>query len=166
MSTQTTTHITGIANDLQIALDALKSECTTVFKEYHTVRKNGYTNIARTFLWWKEAKEYSCFDALTGSSEMHPGRSVNHGHNFSPLLKHLFGPLLSDQHRNKMSRALNALQKEYELNHEMYEIHAELKLANFIHNKGGFVQLIKGTYSKAELKFSNDRELAAEISIN
>jgi hypothetical protein len=166
VSTQTTPYLTGIANSLQIALDALKSECATAFKEYHSARKSGYTNIARTFLWWNEAKGYSCFDALTGGTETSNGRAVNHGHNFSPLLKHLFGSLLSDQHRNKMSRALNALQKEYETNADMYAVQAEVKLANFIHNKGGFVQLIKGTYSKAELKFSNDRELAAEISID
>lgn len=166
MATQINQALAAATTALQTKLDALKGECTKVFNELHASRKRGYENIVNILMWWIEAKQDNYFDELTLGDEFRQGREVNHGHNFSPLLKHLFGLVLSDQHRNKLSRALNALLKEYERNPDMYASNASIKLVNYIQHKGGFVQLIKGTYSKAELTADGDHELAAEIAIS
>ena len=165
MSTQFIQLVAAVTTALQTKLDALKTECNQVFKDLHATRKRGWENIVNILMWWIEAKQDKHFDELTLGEEFRQGREVNHGHNFSPLLKHLFGLAISDQHRNKLSRALNALLKEYERNPEMYATNPEMKLVNYIQNKGGFVQLIKGTYSKAQLSADGDYELAEEIAI-
>jgi hypothetical protein len=165
VSTQSNQLIATITTALQIKLDALKNECTQVFKDLHATRKRGWENIVNILMWWIEAKQDNHFDELTLGDEFRQGREVNHGHNFSPLLKHLYGLAISDQHRNKLSRALNALLKEYERNPEMYATNPQIKLVSYIQNKGGFVQLIKGTYSKAQLTAAGDYELAEETAI-
>ena len=165
MSTQFTQQIAAVTTALQTKLDALKTECVQVFKDLHATRKRGWENIVNILMWWLQAKQDNYFDAITLGNEFRQGRVVKHGHNFSPLLKHLFGLTLSDQHRNKLSRALNALLTEYERNAEMYLNNPEIKLVSYIQNKGGFVQLIKGTYSKAQLSADGDYELAEEIAI-
>lgn len=165
MSTQINQMIAAATTALQNKLDALKSECTQVFKDLHATRKRGWENIVNILMWWLQAKQDNYFDAITLGDEFRQGRVVKHGHNFSPLLKHLFGLTLSDQHRNKLSRALNALLTEYERNPEMYVNNPEIKLVSYIQNKGGFVQLIKGTYSKAQLVAAGDYELAEEAAI-
>lgn len=165
MSTQFIQLIAVATTALQSKLDALKNECTQVFKDLHATRKRGWENLVNILMWWLQAKQDNHFDAITLGDEFRQGREVTHGHNFSPLLKHLFGLTLSDQHRNKLSRALNALLKEYERNPEMYATNPEIKLVGFIQNKGGFVQLIKGTYSKAQLRAEGDFELAEEVAI-
>lgn len=165
MSTQFIQLFAAATTALQTKLDALKSECTQVFKDLHATRKRGWENLVNILMWWLQAKQDNHFDAITLGDEFRQGREVTHGHNFSPLLKHLFGLTLSDQHRNKLSRALNALLKEYERNPEMYATNPEIKLVSYIQNKGGFVQLIKGTYSKAQLRAEGDFELAEEVAI-
>jgi hypothetical protein len=165
VSTQIIQHIAAVTTALQTKLDALKTECNQVFKDLYATRKRGWENIVNILMWWIDAKQDKHFDELTLGDEFRQGREVNHGHNFSPLLKHLYGAAISDQHRNKLSRALNALLKEYERNPEMYASNPEIKLVSYIQNKGGFVQLIKGTYSKAQLSAEGDFELAEEIAI-
>ena len=165
MSTQFIQNIAAVTTVLQTKLDVLKTECVQVFKDLHATRKRGWENIVNILMWWIEAKQDKHFDELTLGEEFRQGREVNHGHNFSPLLKHLFGLAISDQHRNKLSRALNALLKEYERNPEMYASNPEIKLVSYIQSKGGFVQLIKGTYSKTQLSAEGDFELAEEIAI-
>lgn len=165
MATQMIQALAAATTALQTKLDALKNECTQVFKELHSSRKRGWENLVNILMWWHQAKQDNHFDSITLADEFRQGREVKHGHNFSPLLKHLFGLVLSDQHRNKLSRALNALLKEYERNPEMYAFNPEIKLVNYIQHKGGFVQLIKGTYSKAQLNADGDFELAEEVAI-
>lgn len=165
MSTQFIQTISAVTTALQTKLDALRTECNQVFKDLHSTRKRGWENIVNILMWWLQAKQDNHFDAITLADEFRQGREVKHGHNFSPLLKNLFGHVLSDQHRNKLSRALNALLKEYERNPEMYAANPEIKLVNYIQNKGGFVQLIKGTYSKSQLAAGGEYELAEEVAI-
>ena len=99
MSTQFIQNIAAVTTVLQTKLDVLKTECVQVFKDLHATRKRGWENIVNILMWWIEAKQDKHFDELTLGEEFRQGREVNHGHNFSPLLKHLFGLAISDQHR-------------------------------------------------------------------
>jgi len=101
VSTQSNQLLATVTTTLQAKLDALKNECTKVFKDLHATRKRGYENIVNILMWWLQAKQDNHFDEITLGEEFRQGREVKHGHNFSPLLKHLFGLVLSDQHRNK-----------------------------------------------------------------
>jgi hypothetical protein len=149
---------------LQMLLDYLKSDCISALKEEHKNRHMRNRIRARTLLWWVAASTDSAFDELINCIE-YAGRKVNHGKNFSGVLKHLYGDLMSDQDRNKESRLLNALLQEYERNTETYSNNAEEKLAGYIQGKGGFVNLVKSTYSNAEIETASNNELLTEVSI-
>lgn len=149
---------------LQMRLDDLKTESISALKEEHKNRHMRNRIRARTLLWWHDAAMDPAFDELINCIE-YAGRKVNHGKNFSGVLKYLYGDLMSDQDRNKESRLLNALLKEYELNSETYSNNAEEKLAGYIQSKGGFVNLVKSTYSNAEIETASNNELLTEISI-
>ena len=154
-------------NRLWSELDDLKNQCKSTLNLIVKTRLGDYRNTAKILLWTKDAKAIDGFyESLIAASGNSRTRTETHAHNYAPLLTILFENLMSDQDKNKLSRALNVLDHEYTKNSEIYATDAVNKLANFIAKQGGFVKLIKSTYNKSDLKNAADYEEVDEDSID
>jgi hypothetical protein len=154
-------------NRLWSELYDLKDQCKSTLNLIVKTRLDDYRNTAKILLWTKDAKAIEGFyEGLIAASGNSRTRTETHAHNYAPLLTILFENLLSDQDKNKLSRALNMLDKEYTNNSEIYATDAVNKLANFILKQGGFVKLIKPTYNKSDLKNAAEYEEVDENNID
>lgn len=148
-------------------LEELKQQCKSTLKQITKGRMDEYRNFAKILLWTISAKAIDGFyEALIAFGGASRTRTDTHAHNYAPLLTILFENLLSTQDKNKISRALNVLEREYTSNSDMYQTDAVNKLANFIVKQGGFVKLIRSTYKNSDLKNAGDFDLIEECDVD
>ncbi len=146
-------------------LNNLQRDCAKVLRLVASTRHKEYENLAKIYLWWKEASSVEGFlEGVLAEFKDYRLQAVAHGYNYAPVLMLMFGKTLSDQERNKMSRALNALNNEFNRHPQTYRFDAVAKLTGFIKKSGGLVQLVKPSYKKAELSVDLDQELVDEMA--
>ena len=146
-------------------LNNLQRDCAKVLRLVASTRHKEYENLAKIYLWWKEASTVDGFlEGVLAGFKDYRLRAVAHGYNYAPLLMLMFGKTLSDQERNKMSRALNALNNEFNRYPQTYRFDAVTKLTGFIKKSGGLIHLVKPTYKRAESSNDLDQQLNDEIA--
>jgi hypothetical protein len=154
--------VSTIKDQLTRQLDYLRSENHQVIQLFQSTRMREYTNIAKMYVWWREAtKVEGLLEELYKATDSRRVNETGAEINFRRLINLVYcNSLLDKDSLDRKNRALIGIHEEYLKHKEKYEHDTAQKLADFIKSSGGIDGLIKKNQStqdqKTQSKKTND----------